>query len=255
MIIDTHVHLDVKKMIKNLDEILFRARENGVKKFVIPAIDSNDMERLVSIVNNNDDIFFAVGHHPNNSTEISFEEIKKYSKHKKCVAIGECGLDWFRIHKGDDIRQVKLKQKDLFRKQLSLAEELNLPVILHSRETDEDMLEVLSEFNVKGVIHCYVGSKKLLSLLDRNFYFGIGGVITYSSAIELKENIHKIPIENIVLETDAPYLTPVPFRNKRNESSYLENILLEISNILKLDKTELEDTFEKNTYSLFPKLV
>jgi len=254
MIIDTHVHLDTKRFNKDLTEVLKRARNNNIGKFIIPAIDSQNMDKLIKLAENNEDIFFSTGHHPNRLDTFDLKEIEKQVSHKKCVAIGECGLDWFRIPKGASINDIKKAQKEVFEAQIKLSIKYNKPLILHSRDTDEDMFETLMKYKdelVGGVIHCYVGSDKLLELEKYNFYYGIGGVVTYKSAIELRENIKKIPLNKLLIETDAPYLTPEPHRKKRNEPLYTNDILSEMSKILNIDEKELEKTIEENTNRLF----
>jgi len=254
MIIDTHVHLDTKRFKTDIDEVLKRARNKGINKFIIPAIDSKDMTRLINLTEQHSDIYFATGHHPNRLDNFDFDLIESQVGHKKCVAIGECGLDWFRIPKGADINDIKMAQKEVFEKQIGLSIKYKKPLILHSRDTDDDMVETLMKYKdelVGGVIHCYVGSEKLLELEKYNFYFGIGGVITYKSATDLRENIKKIPLNKLLIETDAPYLTPEPYRKKRNEPAFTREILTEMSKILEIDEKELELIIEENTNRLF----
>ena len=254
MIIDTHVHLDTKRFNKDLESVLNRAREKGINKFIIPAIDSKNMKRLIKLSEENDDIYFATGHHPNRLDSFDIKEIEKQISHPKCVAIGECGLDWFRIPKGSKIKDIKKAQKEVFEEQIKLSIKYNKPLILHSRDTDDDMFETLMKYKddlVGGVIHCYVGSEKLLELEKYNFYYGIGGVVTYKSATELRENIKKIPFSKLLIETDAPYLSPEPHRKKRNEPSFTRNILTEMSKILGIKEDTLEKVIEENTNRLF----
>lgn len=252
MIIDTHVHLDVKKFSKDVHDVIARAKDRGVGKFIIPAIKSSDMLRILDLVEKYDDIYFASGNHPTSPDDFNIKEIEKLVTHEKCVAVGECGLDYFRVSKND--KQAIYNQKIMFESQLELACEYKKPLILHSRDTDVDMYKSIYRYKddlVGGVIHCYVGSKKLLELEKFGFYFGIGGVLTYNSAVELREEVKNISLERLLLETDAPYLTPAPNRNKRNEPAYTSDVLKELSSILKIDVNELETQIEKNTMSLF----
>lgn len=254
MIIDTHVHLDTSKFKKDVNEVIERAISNGVVRFIIPAIDSINMDDLVSLSEQYNEVFFAAGHHPNRLDSYSFQKIKDLASHEKCVAIGECGLDYFRVTKGTG-RDASIRlQKSVFRKQLEIAVDLKKPVILHSRDTDDDMIQIVSEYGndlVGGVIHCYVGSDKLLELSKFNFYYGLGGISTYPSAHALHRNIPNIPFERIVLETDAPYLTPVPFRGKRNEPAYAREVLMAVSEILGKDYKLCEKQFFENSERLF----
>jgi len=258
MIIDTHIHLNLKQINKNLQQVLQKSRDAGVKKFIIPAIDSSKMGDIIALAEKEKDIFFAAGHHPNNTYTADMDKIRAAAAHEKCVAIGECGLDWYRIPPGASIHNVQNFQKDMFRKQLALAQELDKPVILHSRETDDDMLEVLSEFSVKAVIHCYIGGEKHLSLIDKGFYYGIGGVFTYSNSEEFKKNIKKIPVTQLLLETDGPFLLPAPAKKKFgrvvNTSEYLPYVSSEIAKTLNVDQKELEKVLFENSIRLFPQL-
>lgn len=254
MITDTHVHLDTKRFKKDIDETIKRAKDKGVTRFIIPAIESDNMEGIIKLAEEYNEIYFSTGNHPNRIDSFDIKEIERYVSHEKCVAIGECGLDWYRIPKGAKIEDVKKKQKEVFEEQIKLSSKYNKPLILHSRETDDDMIETLMKHKdilVGGVVHCYVGSEKLLELEKYNFYFGIGGVITYSSAVELRENVKKIPFSKLLIETDAPYLTPQKYRGKRNEPSYTREVLSEMSKILGISEPSLEKVIQENTDRLF----
>jgi len=251
MFIDTHIHLDIPKLKNQIKTVLNSANKVGVRKFIIPAINSNSLTPIVELSETYEEIFFSSGHHPNYLEPFNLDAIKLAALNENCVAIGECGLDWFRIQKGSDIKSVKSRQINIFEQQLKLAESINKPVILHSRNADQEMVDSLSKFNVRGVLHCYVGSDKLLELIDKDFYFGIGGVLTYKSSAVLKENVKKIPLNRLLLETDGPYLTPTPFRKLINESKYIPLIFNELAAILELDPAELEFIIEENTNRLF----
>jgi len=254
MITDTHVHLDLKKFKNDLDKVLKRARNKGVGRFIIPAIESDNMDDIIKISEENKDVFFSTGNHPNYTHKFNLDKTEKYAVHPKCVAIGECGLDWFRIQKGTDIKEVKAKQIAIFEEQIKLSIKYKKPLILHSRDTDDDMVNTLLKYKDKlvgGVIHCYIGSEKLLELEKYNFYFGIGGIVTYKSAVELRKNIKKIPLNKILIETDAPYLSPVPHRKERNEPGFTRNILTELAVLLEIDEKKLEDIITDNTNRLF----
>lgn len=257
MIIDTHVHLDVSKFTKDIEKVLERARNNGVERFIIPAIESDNMEGILKLVEANDDIYFSVGNHPNRLDNFDMEQIEKYVSHEKCVAIGECGLDYYRVSQNNNINVIQkeiARQKKTFEKQLQLAVKYKKPVILHSRDTDEDMVDMVSKYGkdlVGGVVHCYVGSIKLLELEKFNFYYGIGGVLTYKSATDLRNNVKRVPFHKLLIETDAPYLTPVPNRGKRNEPSYTPFVVKELSKILQMNKDIVENKCYQNTLRLF----
>jgi TatD DNase family protein len=254
MITDTHVHLDVKQIYSNVDFVLKSARDKGVNRFIIPAIRINDMERIIEIVDKNDDVFFSTGNHPNSLDCYNLKTIEEYISHEKCIAVGECGLDWFRIPNGAKIEEVKQYQIKCFSEQLELAIKYKKPVILHSRDTDEDMVEVVSKYGndlVGGVIHCYVGSDKLLELQKYNFYYGIGGVSTYKSATDLHRNLKRLSIDRIIIETDAPYLTPEPFRKETNKPEYTREVLKRIVELKGGNSNYLESKIEENVNRLF----
>lgn len=254
MIIDTHIHLDLKQFSKDLEFVLKRGKNNNIEKYIIPAIQSNNMDRILELVEKYDKIYFSTGNHPNYLNNFNMKDIEKYILHKKCIAIGECGLDWYRIPHGSNINDIKKRQIKTFEKQIELSIQYKKPLILHSRDTDDDMFNTLMKYKndlIGGVIHCYVGSEKLLELEKYNFYYGIGGVVTYKSAIDLRKNIKKIPINKILLETDGPFLTPQQKRGERNESSYIHFILNEISSLLNINKNILEKQINENTKTLF----
>lgn len=255
-IIDTHIHLDLKQFNHNLNDILDRARKSGITKFIIPCIETHKVAKILSLCENNKDIYFAAGTHPNYIESFNKVELENLIKHEKCISVGECGLDWFRIPTGADIKEVKFNQIRIFREQIELAIKYNKPLILHSRDTDEEMLSTLLYYKDSlpgGVIHCYVGSEKLLELEKYGFYFGIGGILTYSSAVDLRENVKKIPLNKIVLETDGPYLTPSQAKNrtKINEPSFIPYIIKDLSKILSIEENNLADICFNNTNKLF----
>lgn len=254
MITDTHCHLDVKPLYGDINDILKTARDKGVQRFIIPAIESDNMDRIISLVEQNNDIFFSTGNHPNRLKNYDLKLVEKYVAHPKCVAIGECGLDWYRIPKGSNLEDEKRKQIKIFSEQIELSIKYKKPLILHSRETDEDMVSVLSSYEkdlIGGVIHCYVGSDKLLELEKYNFYFGIGGVVTYKTATDLVRNLKNIPLDKILIETDAPYLTPEPYRGKTNKPEYTREVLNKIASIKEIGIAELELVITENTDRLF----
>lgn len=254
MIIDTHVHLDVKQFKNDIAQTIQRAKDRGVDRFIIPAIESDNMDGILELAEKYDEIYFSTGNHPNRLDTFDIKRIESFISHEKCVAVGECGLDWYRIPKGAKIEDVRAEQKDIFEQQILLSSKYNKPLILHSRDTDIDMVDTLMKHKdilVGGVVHCYVGSEKLLELEKYGFYFGIGGVLTYPSATDLRENVKKIPFDKILIETDAPYLTPVPNRGKRNEPSYTPFVVKELASILNKPINIVEEQAYKNTLNLF----
>jgi TatD DNase family protein len=255
MIVDTHIHLDDDRYKEDLDDVLNRARAHGVERFIIPGADPKNLERAINIAENNADVYFAVGVHPYDMDLFNETELEKYVNHKKCVAVGECGLDYFRLE-GDvqEKENEKKRQKEVFVAQIELAKKYKKPLIVHIRDASRDSKEVLLQYNaneVGGVLHCYNADEELLSLANYGFYFGIGGVVTFKNAKKLLHVLPKIPLNKILIETDGPYLTPTPHRGERNEPLYTTLIVNKISELLEITTKDLEEKTSKNAVSLF----
>jgi len=257
MIIDTHVHLDDNRYKDDLDEVLKRAKEANVVKFIIPGADPSTLKRAIEISESYEDIYFAVGVHPYDIESYNRAFLEEFIEHPKCVAVGECGLDYYRLPKDKDEKEaIKKRQKEIFIDQVDLANKYKKPLIVHIRDASLDSKEILKEYSkYGGVLHCYNANRELLSLSDNGFYFGIGGVITFKNAKKLVEVLPDIPLEKIVIETDGPYLTPEPYRGKRNEPAYTRYILNKIAEILNKDTKELENRFFENSTRLFKGLI
>lgn len=251
-IIDTHCHLDDEVFFDDLNEVLLHSFENNIDKIIIPAAHSKDLPRAVELSELYEQVYFAVGVHPNECESFDETLLRFYVKHSKCVAVGECGLDYFRL-KADD-KDIKERQKQIFTAQLHLASEFKKPVIIHSREATEDTYTTLNAFKhelVGGVFHCFNASELLLSLKEHNFYFGIGGVLTFKNAKNLVSILNKIPKDKLLLETDAPYLSPEPLRGKRNEPLLTHFVASKMAEILHCDRNELIQICTQNSQRLF----
>ena len=247
MIIDTHTHLDNEKFIDDVDEVIKRAKENGVEKFIIPAAEPKDLNRAIDLAGKYEDIYFAIGVHPVDIDKYEDILITEYINHPKCVAVGEIGLDYHWV-KDENQRE---KQKKFFRRQIELAIQYNKPIIVHIREASKDGLDILLEYEgTRGVLHCFNADEQLLKLKNR-FYYGIGGVITFKNAKKLINVFPKIPKERVVIETDAPYLTPHPFRGKRNEPMYTIYVRDKIAELWGVTGDEVEEITTKNAKELF----
>ncbi len=255
MIIDSHVHLDDDRYRDDLNEVLNRARESGVGRFIIPGADPKTLKRALKIVDENDDVYFGVGVHPYDLD--SFKELKfeKYIDHEKCVAIGECGLDYFRLEGTSEEKEIqKQKQKEIFIAHVELAKKYKKPLIVHIRDASKDSKKILIDTNAKevgGVLHCYNADEELLSLADDGFYFGIGGVVTFKNAKKLVNVLPKIPMDKMILETDGPYLTPTPHRGQRNEPLYTTLITDKISELLDISPDSIKEITTQNAQKLF----
>jgi len=254
MFIDTHCHLDSDRYSSDIEDILQRARENRVEKFIIPAADHLTLQRAVDLADMYDNIYFCVGVHPYDIASYDREYLEKFVNHSKCIAIGECGLDYYRLPDNkDEIEAEKKAQKEIFIEQILWAKKLKKPLIVHIRDSSSDSLELLEEYagDAGGVLHCYNADESLLKLSKKNFYFGIGGVLTFKNAKKLINVYPKIPKDRLLIETDAPYLTPHPHRGQRNEPSFIPLIAQKMSELSSISIEEIEEISTQNTKRLF----
>ena len=255
MIIDTHIHLDDARYDEDLDAVLERAREGGVERFIIPGAEPSTLEKAVGIAEKYDDVYFAIGVHPYDKDAYDERYFTKYVGHEKCVAIGECGLDYFRLEGSDEEKErEKEEQKKVFVAQIELAKKYKKPLIVHIRNASHDSKMLLLEHDAKevgGVLHCFNADDELLSLANENFYFGIGGVLTFKNAKKLVNILPRIPKEKLIIETDGPYLTPTPHRGERNEPFYTTFVAQKMAELLEMSREEIENLTTKNTLKLF----
>ena len=231
MIFDTHAHYDDIAFDEDRDELIEYMHQNGVDYIVNAGEAVKSSLAGVEMGKKYDFVYSASGIHPehaNETTDSDIVEIEKIAKeNKKVVAIGEIGLDYH--YEGYN----KEKQIDIFKKQLKIAKDLDLPVIIHSRDASQDTFDIIKESGIrKGIIHCYSGSAQMAAdYVKMGFFIGIGGVLTYKNARKLVEVAEEIDINNIVLETDCPYLAPAPFRGKRNNSLYIQYVAEKMAEI------------------------
>lgn len=252
MLIDTHCHLYLPEYDRDIETVMERAFQAGVEKFYLPAIDSRTMERVLQLEERYPSSAFAmVGLHPCSVKEDYKKELdlmKQLLDNRRFVAVGEVGLDYYWD------KTFVMQQQDAFREQINWARQYSLPVIIHSRNATRECLDIIQENQdgkLKGIFHCFSGDEKLaMEIGETGFLLGIGGVVTYKNA-GLAESLVNVPLEYMVLETDAPYLTPVPFRGKRNESSYLSFIVQKLANVKGLDISEVADVTSANAERLF----
>ena len=249
MLIDTHCHLS-REDYDDIDLVIKENRENGIGKIVVSACTKEAILECLEYIEKYDDVYLTIGFHPSETESYNNDELKflreTIKNNKKIVGVGEIGLDY---HYGKDDQ---LKQIEMFIDQMKLAGDLNLPVVSHSRDASEDTIKILKEFpNVTGVIHCFSGSVETAKIyIKMGYKIGIGGVVTFSNS-KLFEVVEAVGIENIVLETDSPYLTPVPYRGKKNSSKYIPFIAEKISEILKISVENVSLETTKNACSVF----
>ncbi|MDR1554443.1 MAG: TatD family hydrolase [Campylobacteraceae bacterium] len=253
-IIDTHCHLDDERYDDDLDEVIQRAQNCGVRGILIPGADINDLSKAQKIAYQYDNVFFAAGVHPYHHADFDAKILEEFLKDEKCIAVGECGLDYFRLPKDEIEKKHEIeKQKEIFISHIKLAKKHKKPLIVHVRDSNQDSFDILKEYAVKdgvrGVLHCFNASKLLLDL--DGFYFAIGGVLTFSNAKELVDILPKIPKDRLLFETDAPYLTPMPFRGQRNEPSYTLYVIKKAAEILNLSLEETANIGSANAIGLF----
>ncbi len=255
MIIDTHIHLDDERYQEDFEAMMTRARGAGVEAFVIPGAHPGTLERAVQIAEVNDDVYFAVGVHPYDMETFESVDFARYAAHPKCVAIGECGLDYYRLEGSDEEKQQeKNRQAHVFREQIRFAKKANKPLIVHIRDASHDAKMLLLEEGageIGGVLHCYNADEELLGLAKEGFYFGIGGVVTFQNAKKLIHVFPKIPRDKLVIETDGPYLTPHPHRGTRNESAYTRFIVDKVAQLMEMTPGEVENLTTSNAKKLF----
>lgn len=254
MIIDTHCHLDDERYIDDIAEVLQNAKDKGVEKFIIPGADTKTLARAIELSEKYDAVYFAVGVHPYDLEGYDRAYLEKFVNHPKCVAIGECGLDYFRLPDGDEsIAKEKEAQKKVFIDQILWAKEMKMPLIVHVRESSADCLALLDEYAGEegGVLHCYNADESLLKLATKNFYYGIGGVLTFKNAKKLINVYGKIPQDRLLIETDAPYLTPHPHRGSRNEPSYTTLVAKKMSELGDISVEMVSDITSQNAQRLF----
>jgi TatD DNase family protein len=247
MLFDTHAHIDFRDFDKDRDEMIQRSREAGLVHILNAAFDMESSRRAVKLSEKYDLVYASVGVHPHVSAKVSADylnQMEQLAKEPKVVALGETGLDYFRN------RSPVPAQKKVFREQLALAKQLDLPVIIHDREAHGDIMEILrgdGPFPAGGIIHCFSGSLEIaLECVKMGFYISIAGPVTFQKSIRLKDVARRVPIERILVETDAPYLTPAAHRGKRNEPAYVRHTLMEIAALRGKPANELAEICTKN---------
>lgn len=252
MLIDTHVHLNASQFVEDREEVIQRAADAGVTKMVVVGFDEETIRLAMEIAGAYEHIYAAVGWHPVDAIEWRDEYLswlKELSIHPKVVALGEMGLDYHWDTSPKDIQQ------EVFRKQIRLAKEIQMPIIIHNREATADVIQILQEENAKeigGIMHCYSGTvAEVQDCLDMNFYISLGGPVTFKNAKEAKEVAQIVPLDRLLVETDAPYLAPHPFRGKRNEPAHVKLVAEEIARLRDMDFEEIAKITTENALQFF----
>ncbi|PCK23732.1 hydrolase TatD [Bacillus pumilus] len=252
MLFDTHAHLNAEQYNEDLEQVIERAKSEKVEKIVVVGFDRPTITRAMELIEEYDFIYAAIGWHPVDAIDMTDEDlawIKELSQHEKVVAIGEMGLDYYWDKSPKDV------QKEVFRRQIALAKEVNLPIIIHNRDATEDVVTILKEegaADVGGIMHCFTGSLDIAkACMDMNFYISFGGPVTFKNAKKPKEVVKDIPSDRLLIETDCPYLTPAPFRGKRNEPSYVKYIAEQIAELREISFEELAELTTENAKKVF----
>ena len=247
MFIDTHCHLS-KEDYDDIDLVIKENRENNISKIIISGCSRDSIFESIELSRRYEEVYLTLGYHPsevNTVTDDDLLELENLLKLDKVVGLGEIGLDYY--YGKDD----KNEQIELFRKQLVIAEKLDIPVVIHSRDAVEDTINILKEFDLTGVIHCFSGSVETAKIYtSMGYMLGIGGVVTFKNS-NLYKVVEEVGIKNIVLETDSPYLAPTPFRGQKNSSKYIPLIAEKISDILEISLEEVGNETTKNACSMF----
>lgn len=247
IIFDTHAHYDDSVFSDCITDLLNQQKNNGVYGIISCGTDELSSEKTIKLADKFDFLYGAVGSHPENvNPDDDFSYIYRFSRHRKCVAVGEIGLDY---HYDNHNRLVQL---NAFRTQIQIANELNLPVIVHDRDAHQDTLDILKELKPKGVLHCFSGSVEMAEeLLKIGMYIGVGGVITFKNAKKLPDVVKALPKDRLLLETDSPYLSPEPYRGKLCHSGLIPFTALKIAEIRNTTMEEILKTSLENAKRLF----
>ena len=254
MIIDSHCHLDYSNLYNQLDDVVKRAERNKVKYLLTICTTLESFQKIKLIINKYKNIYGTFGIHPHETKD--FQNIdSKYIKNltrenSKIIGIGETGLDYYYNHSDKEI------QKRSFIDHIRAASELNIPVIVHSRNAEKDTYEILENemknSKLKALIHCFTGSKEFAKkLININCYISVSGIITFKNSTELSDTITTIPIDRLLVETDSPYLAPMPHRGKSNEPSYITHVVDKLSEIKKISKDSIMKNTSNNFFKIF----
>jgi len=249
LLIDTHTHIDLDDF-EDVGEIIQNAKNAGVKKLLIPSVDRSSFKKVIAISEQYEGVYCALGIHPTEAQKAidnDYDKIIELAANKNVVAIGECGLDYYWDKTFID------EQKGAFLKQIKIAITLKKPLIVHDREAHKDCFDMLKDLSqVPVIMHCFSGSLEFArECVKKGFYIALGGVVTFKNAKKSHEIAKEIPLENLLLETDAPYLTPVPFRGKRNEPAYVKFVAQEIANIRGVSFEEIAQVTTQNAREVF----
>lgn len=254
MIFETHAHYDDERFDNDRDELVSSLPFKGIDKVINVGASIESTRTTLELAHKYEFVYAAVGVHPSDIdglNEETFKWLHEVAKDKKTVAIGEIGLDYY-WEKDSEVQKL---QKYWFRRQMELVKEVDLPVIIHSRDAAADTMDLMKEADmqgIRGVIHCYSYSKEMAAeFVKMGYYIGVGGVVTFKNSKKLKETVEAIPLERILLETDCPYMAPEPHRGKRNDSTYIPYMVAEIARLKDISEDEVKKVTYENAKKLF----
>ncbi|MBN2283101.1 MAG: TatD family hydrolase [Deltaproteobacteria bacterium] len=251
MLIDSHAHLELKDFDRDRDEVVRRARQNGVEYIITVGIDVDDSGKALTVADSYERVYAAVGVHPHSARDIdmrTYDTLRKMAKHAKVVAYGEIGLDFYR---NLSPRDVQIRR---FEEQMDLTHELGLPVIVHDREAHEEILAVLEKWKgrVHGIVHCFSGDFAMAKrCLDWGYYISIPGTVTFRNSEVLRDVVRKTPADRLLVETDCPFLTPEPRRGRRNEPANVVHTAKKVAAVKGLPFEELARITTHNAMEIF----
>lgn len=252
--IDTHAHINVETYKDRIDEILAELTAAGVEKVIIPGVVPFEYDSIINLIEKYDNLYGAMGVQPEEVDDLpeDWAEItEKYCEHPKVIAVGEIGLDYYWRRKQD----VSDLQKEIFIKQIEIAKRKKLPILVHDRDAHADMFDILKK-HVNGeipvVLHCFSGSAEFAKrCANEGWYISLGGVVTFTNAKTVKEVAMTVPLENLLVETDSPYLTPVPYRGKVNQPAYVKYVVEEIAKLRGISFKEIDEVTTANAKRIF----
>lgn len=254
MFVDSHCHLNDAKFQNDLNEVIQRARDFNIKKMLTICTVMEDAPEILNLAEKHDELYCTIGVHPHDAKEAVekgdlYDQLKSYAQKDKVIGLGETGLDYYYEN------SPKEKQKEAFQTHIKLSQETGLPLIVHTRDAEEDTIALLkNNEGVRGVIHCFSGSQWLADqALSLGFYISVSGIVTFNKADELREIVKTIPLDRLLVETDAPYLAPVPERGKRNEPAFMMHTAKKVAELHNISMDTLATHTTDNFYKLFSK--
>jgi len=250
--IDSHCHLDHEPLFNNINEILLRAKVVGLKKLLTISTSNQSFENILKIIEIDEIIYGTYGIHPHETKNNKVTKkviIENIKKHPKIIGIGETGLDFYYNHSQKD------EQINSFKKHIEASIEINLPIIVHSRNAELETFAILNEYRnhkPKILMHCFTGSYEFFKEMEKlNSYFSASGIITFNNSLDLQKTFSKIPNSKLLVETDSPFLAPIPMRGKKNEPSFIKYTLKKLADLKGIGETEIKDLTSKNFENLF----